>query len=249
MSRLNDAAAFSALVAPVIDRTAISVHPAVDRERVSALRGDNRFSPAALSLFAGMLLGGPISQHEFNELMRYQHFGSSDAFLVGLADRGAISMHTDGSFEATPAGAEVARQLVVIQAEALDSLWRPKHASLPGLSALILKARAAAVADQMSALSRLTGRAWLPAEPSHATRIWDAAVVLRMHRSDAHALAWAEQGHGALEMKQMPPSAERDAIEARTNELAAAPWTPLTADERLDLLAGLGALPGTGSPI
>jgi hypothetical protein len=196
-----------------------------------------------------MLLGGTISQHEFNELMRYQHFGSSDAFLAGLADRGAITMGADGSITATDAGAAVAEQLVRIQAATIAAVWAPKSITLPELAQLILKARSAAVADPMSTLSQLTSRAWLPPEPNDAALIWDAAVVLRMHRSDAHALAWAERGHSAQAMKAMAPSEERTAIEQRTNELAATPWEPLSPDERLQLLAGLGALPGLGSPI
>lgn len=249
MLQLNDASAFSALIAPVIDRTAISVHNAVEKEKVSALRGEHRFAPGALSLFAGMLLGGPISQHEFNELMRYQHFGSSDAFLAGLAERGAITMGADGSISPTAAGAEVARRLVLIQADTIAAVWAPKQPSLQELSHVIMKARAAAVADPLSTLSKLTGRAWLSPDASDASLIWDAAVVLRMHRSDAHALAWAERGHTAQAMKQMQASDERSVIEDRTNELAATPWVPLEPHERLQLLAGLGALPGLGSPI
>ena len=46
----------------------------------------------------------------------------------------------------------------------------------------------------------------------------------------------------------MEPGPRRDRIEVDTNRRAAAPWAALAADERLDLLAGLGALPGAGEP-
>ena len=248
-SALTDPALFSSFIAPAIDRTAISVHNAIDKDRVAALRGENRFHPAALGLFAGMLCGGPISNHEYDELMRYQHFGSSDAFLAGLADRGAVTVAADGSFAATPEALAVAKRLVVLQVEAVTQLFSPKEATLPLLASLLTRAREAAIADPLSSLSRLSGRAWLPDDATDAARIWDCAVVLRMHRSDAHAAAWQQAGHVASEMKGMAPSPERDAIEVRTNEHAATPWTVLSPDERITLLAGLAGLPGTGAPI
>ncbi len=249
MPLLEDAASFSALIAPVIDRTAISLHNAINKDALTALRGEHRFHPGALALFAGMLCGGPITGEEYSELMRYQHFGSPDQFLAGLADRGAITIAADGAFTATEAGLEVAKKVIDLQVQTVTQLFAPRSASLPQLNALITKSREAAMADPMSTLSRLSGRAWLPADTSDAAHIWDCSVVLRMHRSDAHATAWKEAGHVASEMKSMGASDGRTAIELRTNELAATPWLPLTPEERLTLLAGLGALPGTGAPI
>jgi hypothetical protein len=249
MTFLDDPAAYSSFVAPVIDRTAISLHNAVGKEQMTALRGEHRFHPGALALFAGMLSAGPISKAEFSELMRYQHFGSSDEFLTGLADRGAVTIADDGSFSATPAALDVAKNVVNLQAETVTKLFAPLATSLPELRGLINRCRVAAIEDPISTLSRLSGRAWLPEAASDAARIWDASVVLRMHRSDAHAKAWAEAGHSALSIRSLSPGTERAAIEARTNELAATPWAPLSSSERLTLLAGLGALPGTGSPI
>ncbi len=249
MTFLEDPAAYSSLIAPVIDRTAISVHNAVAKEQMTALRGDHRFHPGAVALFAGMLIAGPIAKAEFSELMRYQHFGSSDEFLAGLVVRGAVIMASDGSFSATPEALDVAKNVVNLQAETVTKLFGPLSAALPELRGLINRCRVAAMEDPISTLSRLSGRAWLPEGASDAARIWDGSVVLRMHRSDAHAKAWAEAGHSAASIRTLAPGAERAAIEARTNELAATPWAPLSSNERLTLLAGLGALPGTGSPI
>lgn len=249
MTSLDDPAAYSSLVAPVIDRTAISVHNAVVKEQMTALRGENRFHPAALALFAGMLCAGPITKAEYSELMRYQHFGSSDEFLAGLADRGAITIAADGSFAATAEAIGVAKGVANLQAATVTKLFSPLAPSLPELRSLITRCRVAAMDDPISVLSRLSGRAWLPESASDAALIWDSSVVLRMHRSDAHAKAWAEAGWTASEMRTLEAGPQRVAIEARTNELAAAPWAPLSGHERLTLLAGLGALPGTGSPI
>ena len=249
MSTLDDASSYSALIAPVIDRIAISVHNAVTRDEITALRGEHRFHPAALAMFAGTIAAGPIHQHEFAELTRYQHFGSTDSFVDGLVDRGAITIGEDGSLVPTAAGVEVAKSLVCLQAEAVSKLFAPLSASLPELCALITLARSAAVSDPLSLLARYSDRAWLPDNATDAVHIWDAAVVLRMHRSDAHAIAWKEAGRTVSEIRAMAPGPTRDAIEVRTNALAATPWIALSSNQRLRLLAGLGALPGTGSPI
>ncbi len=249
MTALEDAAAFSAYIAPVIDRTAISVHPVVDKEALKALRGDNKFSPAVLIMLAGNIATGPITAHEFNELSRYQHFGPNDALLAGMAERGAITIADDGTFAGTPAAIEMSRAIVRLQTAAVDTLFAPLQASLATIRPLMDAARSAAIADPMSMLATYASRSWLPDDASDASHIWNSSILLRLHRSDAHAKAWSEAGHTTTTIRQLGKGAERDAIETRTNELAAAPWVPLSPRERLTLLAGLAALPGTGSPI
>jgi hypothetical protein len=249
MSFLDSAASYSSLIAPAIDRTAISVHAAIDKQQVSDLRGEHRFAPQALSLFAAPLAAGPITATEFAEMSRYQHFGSMAPFVLGLAERGAIEIDDAGSLIPTADGQSVARQLVALQAATVDALWVPCAPSLPIIRSLMDAAVAKAKADPMSILAPFTGRAWLPEGASDGAHVWNNAVILRMHRADAHAAAWKEAGKDAAEMRAMGPTAERAAIEERTNELAATPWMALDSDERLALLAGLAALPGIGAPI
>ncbi len=246
---LSDASSFSALIAPLIDRTAISVHNAISKDALTALRGDHRFHPGALALIAGSLAAGPISGEEYSELTRYQHFGPSDTFLAGLADRGAIVLDDTGGFTATPAGLDVCKALVALQGETNEQLFRPRQASLNGLRAILDQAVAAAATDPHSLLARFTRRSWMPDDASDAAHIWNNSVVLRMHRADAHANAWKAEGLDAQTMRQLPPGAQRIKIEEATNRNAAFPWAKLSNEQRLTLLAGLGALPGTGSPI
>jgi hypothetical protein len=249
MTALDDAAAFSAFVAPVIDRTAISVHHAVDKEAIKALRGENKFSPAVLIMMAGNIATGPIGAHEFSQLSRYQHFGPNDALLAGMAERGAIVIADDGSFAGTPAAIEMSQAIVRLQAAAVDALFGPLQASLATIRPLMDSARAAAIADPMSMLATYASRSWLPDDASDAAHIWNSSVLLRLHRSDAHAKAWSEAGHTTATIRQLAKGPERDAIEVRTNELAAAPWVPLNPHERLTLLAGLASLPVPCSPV
>lgn len=249
MSELEDAAAFSSLMAPIVDRIAISVHNAVDKNELAALRGDHKFHPGALALFAGLLVAGPVAADEFAELTRYQHFAPTSVLLEGLAQRGAIVLADDFGFTATPDAVAVSKGVVELQAKAVTSLFSPLAARLPGLWSLVERAHNAAVADPNSLLSRLFDRSWLPDDATDAAKIWNSCVLLRMHRSDAHAMAWKEAGLTVQQIREMAPSPERMAIEVRTNQLAAAPWAGLAPSERLTLVAGLGALPGVGSPI
>lgn len=249
MNPLENAARFAALVAPLIDRAAISVHNAISKDAVTALRGDHAFHPGALALISCVVAAGPVTGHEYAELTRYQHFGPSDKLLTGLQERGAIVLESEGGFIATPAGAEVARALVTLQGQTNTELFAPVGHLLPELRRMLDVAAQAAAGDPDSVLGPFLGRGWMPEGASDAAHVWNNSVILRMHRSDAHATAWKEAGQTAQEMRVLPAGPERDAIEVRTNELASLPWLGLTADERLSLLAGLGALPGTGSPI
>ena len=249
MSMLEDPAVYAGMIAPIIDRTAISVSHAVDKASLVALRGTHRFHPAALVLLAGNIAAGSVAGDEFRQLTRYEHFGPAEPFLVGLAERGAITLSSDGTFEPTADGLEMAKAIVELQVATLVQLYAPRQSSLPALRSLMDRAAAAAAEDSSSPLARFSSRAWLPASALDGAHIWKHSVTLRLHRSDTHATAWTEAGYSAQEIRQLPPGPERSAIEVRTNELAAIPWTVLDGTERLTLLAGLGALPGTGSPI
>lgn len=67
-------------------------------------------------------------------------------------------------------------------------------------------------------------------------------TVLRYHRADAHRAAWQAAGLSAEEVQVLPAGPVRAAIDAETNRLDAPIYAALDADERLDLLGGLGAL-------
>ena len=71
--------------------------------------------------------------------------------------------------------------------------------------------------------------------------------TLRYHRADAHAAAWTAAGHTATSLGELPDGPERRAIELETDRRAAGPYSTLTADERLGVLADLAALPGSSA--
>ena len=71
------------------------------------------------------------------------------------------------------------------------------------------------------------------------SRLWSVVTVLRYHRADAHRAAWQAAGLSAEEVQVLPAG---PAMDAETNRLDAPIYAALDADERLDLLGGLGAL-------
>jgi hypothetical protein len=74
--------------------------------------------------------------------------------------------------------------------------------------------------------------------------------ALRYHRSDAHAAAWREAGRTAREMLALQEAGgpERDAIEARTNEIAAPIFAVLRPEDREPFLAALAELTALVEP-
>lgn len=85
---------------------------------------------------------------------------------------------------------------------------------------------------------------YLPDGVSPAYVLVERITCLRWYRFDAHVGAWEAAGLTGEQMRAGTEGAERDAIEAETNRRGAPPYAVLSADERLDFVAGLGALTG-----
>ncbi|MCC3763268.1 hypothetical protein K3N28_09310 [Glycomyces sp. TRM65418] len=64
----------------------------------------------------------------------------------------------------------------------------------------------------------------------------------RRHRADAHRAAWRAAGLTVDRIRALPEGPERAAIEADTDRCDEPGGAVLDADERLELLGGLGAL-------
>ncbi|GAB4003314.1 hypothetical protein GCM10029992_44490 [Glycomyces albus] len=82
-----------------------------------------------------------------------------------------------------------------------------------------------------------------PHGASAATILASRLGALRHHRADAHRSAWAEAGLTVDEIKALPAGPHRERIDAETNRRDEPIYGVLTDGERLELLAGLGALP------
>ena len=246
---LDDPVAFAALIAPVLDRAAIGVHLARPREAIVEIRerhGTDRLG-FLLEFRNPVLAGVNIPLSGLHAVVRYPAPGFVEEELDALVGGGLVTMDGDELLPTERAQA-IVDELVSVMDHVVNELWAWRSASFERVRALIETAidgaresGGPAFAVQTSAPIALPGR-------SDAFQLWNHLWPLRYHRADAHAAAWAADGLTAAEIAAMEPGDRRDRIEADTNRRAAPPWAALTADERLDLLAGLGALPGAGEP-
>jgi hypothetical protein len=246
---LDDPARFAALIAPVLDRAAIGVHLARPRDAVQEIRERHGVERLGFLLeFRNPVLAGvPIPLSGLHAVVRYPAPGFVDEELDALVGGGLVTMDGD-LLVPSPRAQVVVDDLVSVMDHVVNELWAWRASSFGRLQHLLESAidgardtGGAAFAVQTSAPVALPGR-------SDAFQLWNHLWPLRYHRADAHAAAWAADGLTAPEVATMEPGERRDRIEVDTNRRAAAPWAALTADERLDLLAGLGALPGAGEP-
>jgi hypothetical protein len=136
----------------------------------------------------------------------------------------------------------------VAVAAGAEELWdRRPIPTMPGLSAV---PRLADLVGRLLAAGAATGgpafRAMAPvSEPpgaSPAQRLISRLGALRHHRADAHRAAWSAAGLTLAELRALDGPARRE-IEDDTNGRDAPIYATLSPNERLDLLAGLGALP------
>ena len=130
-----------------------------------------------------------------------------------------------------------------VSADVVGQLWSQHEGSLAGLADLAGRLVRAALPTG--------GDAYTAVAPPHETADATAGLllhlrlsVLRYHRADAHAAAWQAAGLTSKDIREMPAGATRIAIEADTNQRAGVPYATLSPDERLTLLAALGAFAG-----
>ena len=153
-----------------------------------------------------------------------------------------LEVPDEGSFRLGARGRECVVELYRVMAAIVDELWAGHEALVTSLAGLADRAVRAAEATGGPAFGVMAP----PYEPEGATTaalLAERLTPLRFHRFDAHVAAWQAAGLTADEMRALAPGSRRDEIEEETNRRAAAPYAALDAAERLQLVAGLGALP------
>ena len=156
---------------------------------------------------------------------------------------GLLMRDASGAVQATERGLHFLGELFAVHARALRERWNPRF--VDRLNPLIARV--------LNAAGRTGGAAWAVQAPPHepsgtapAVALLNRLSTLRYHRADAHAAAWEAAGWSLAEASSMPWGIEwstaRQAIETDTNVRAAAPYSALSPDERLVLLADLAAL-------
>jgi hypothetical protein len=233
---------YAATLRQVIDRVHVSLRHAV-RPRIRELYGQRGLKPGLeIDLFYS-LLDHPVPEAAVAARMVYWPFDPAAEEAAGLVER------VDGHWQLTGPGREIAVKSARIFAEDAERLWshRPSP-SMPGLDAVaavlpllgrLLEAGQATGGPAFHALTPV----WEPSGASPSALLVSRVEALRHHRADAHRAAWAAAGLTVEQIQALGPGPERDAIEAETNRRDAPVYEALTAEERLVLLGGLGALP------
>ncbi|MEV6349682.1 hypothetical protein [Actinoplanes sp. NPDC051851] len=236
---------FAGRIRPVVDRVYIGVR-AASRERVMAVYAEHGVKPGFEGSFYFGLLARPMPAESFAAVTSYGSGDMSAELASGTAEVGA-----DGTWRLTERGRAVAMAVQEKIGEVAAQRWRPGpplDAMLPGVDAW---ERLADLVGRLLDAGRATGgpafRAMAPVyEPEGApaaVRLTTRLGALRHHRADAHRAAWRAAGLTARQVMELPAGAERRAIDAETDRLDQPIYDVLDARERIELLAGLGALP------
>lgn len=232
---------YAAVIRPVIDRIHVSLRHAA-RSEVRGLYTPRGLVPGVEIDAFYALLDHPIPDAALAARMVYVGFDPDAVAAQGLVE------FADGAWQLTGQGREVAVEAARILGRTAERLWsyRPSP-SLPGLAAveaaLPLVGRALKAGQETGGpVFRAYTPVWEPEEATASARLVARLEALRHHRADAHRAAWGAAGLTVDEIQALEPGPEREAIEAETNRRDEPLYDVLDADERLVLLASLGAL-------
>lgn len=240
-------ARFAALVAPIVDR--VFAYGMVACRVGGGAEVSARYGGPAN---AGYLiefrtrLADPVGAVEplgFAAVGRYRDPATQAEMLDQHVTAGMLRRSAEGSFAATERGRAYLAEISTVMDHVLPEMWQDHSDGVDRLLAPVGRLLAAGLSTGGRAFATMAPP-YEPAGTTPGTRLLNRLGTLRYHRADAHAMAWRMAGHTAESIQALTNGPERTAIEAETNRLAAAPFAVLTPDERLLLLADLGALPG-----
>ncbi|MEV0153542.1 hypothetical protein AB0H57_07345 [Micromonospora sp. NPDC050686] len=246
---------FAGLVAPAIDRVFVAGMLA-GRDGGGAELSQRYGGPAATGLLVEFRTrlaapGGVIDGSGFAAVTRYRNPAVTRRNLDKHVAHGTVVRRPDGGFTATERGADFLAEIYQVHAEVTEELWAGHDDRVARLveAAGRLLAYALLRADEPDAEPAPAFAAMAPPyEPeglAPGVQLLNRLGALRYHRADAHAAAWTAAGHTVTSVAELPLGLpERRAIEQETDRRAAGPYTALTAQERLEVLADLAALPG-----
>ncbi|WP_092383734.1 hypothetical protein [Micromonospora phaseoli] len=236
---------YAALIRPVIDRVYVGLR-STGRDRMRAVYDRYDVRPGFETSFYFGLLARPMTADSFAAATTY-----SGSDMSGELEQGIAEVDTDGTWRLTERGREVALAVQRALGDWAEEFWdRKPIATMPGLA---IVPRLADLVGRLLAAGQATGgpafRAMTPVyEPSDATptvRLTSRLGALRHHRADAHRAAWAAAGLTLAQLRALTlQDPQRQTIEEATNRLDEPIYQALSASERDELLAGLGALPG-----
>lgn len=249
---ITDAAAYAAVVRPAIDRVHAGLHVA-SRERARGIVERYGLRVGCLMDLRFALLARPLTPAGFAAVKRYATAEWREDEIEAQTEQGALAEGADGALHVTARGEKLLRAFYAVHAEVAEELWEVAGARIsPPTAAGPTVARLAELVGRLLDAGVHTGGPafaqmsppYEPADTPAGLLLFNRLAALRYHRADAHAAAWQDAGLTWQEIVDMPAGPDRAAIEADTNRRDAAPYTALTPAERVELLAGLAALPG-----
>jgi hypothetical protein len=229
------------LVAPVTDRLVIGILLRAQPGNRQLAEAHGLARSGGLVEFRYALLGGPVARSTADAVARYFSRGGLDEELDAQVAQGMISIDGD-RIVVTDGGRAFLHAVYDLHAGMTTEAWEAQLSNVEWLADVVGRLLAAGAATAGPAFAGM-GRPFERRGDPAALVLFNRLSALRYHRADAHAAAWAAAGHTAESIRAMAPGPARQAIEDDTNRRAAAPYAAITPDERLDLLAGLAALP------
>lgn len=235
---------YAAFIRPVVDRVYVGLVTS-GGDRIQAVYERFGARPGFESSFYFGLLARPMPADSFAAATTYSGADMTDELEQGIAEVDAV-----GTWRLTERGRVIAAAVQRAVGDWAEEVWshtviatQPGPAGVPRLVELVGRVLAAGLETGGPAF-RAMAPVYEPDDASPAMRLASRLGALRHHRADAHRAAWAAAGLTATQMQELPAGPARDAIEAETNRLDEPIHHVLSPDERLELLAGLGALPG-----
>lgn len=177
------------------------------------------------------------------EAMTYRVFDAAAETARGVA------VCEDGAWRLTGDGRDLAVAVYAAIGAAAGELWAHRPiATMPGLVAV--ERLSELVGVLLESGRPIGGPAFAGMVPVYTPSEADAATVLtarlgalRHFRADAHRAAWRVAGLTAEEVQALEPGPLRGRVEVETDVRDEPIYEVLGEAERLELLAGLGALP------
>ncbi|GGM00108.1 MULTISPECIES: hypothetical protein [Micromonospora] len=244
---------FAGLVAPTIDRVVVAGILA-GRDGGGAELSQRYGGPLATGFLVEFRTrlaapGGTVSAAGFAGVTRHRDPATCTRMLDKHVAHGMLHRRADGAFSATERGAAFLTEIYQVHAEVTEELWAGHDERVDRLVTTLgrLLAYALVAVEEETGPSEAFTAVAPPYEPdgtAPGVLLLNRLGALRYHRADAHAAAWTAAGHTAQSVEALPAGPEQRAIALETDRRAAAPYTVLTAEERLAMLADLAALPG-----
>ncbi len=232
------------LVAPIIDRLRFAVSNRI-RATTASLAGEaglTELGTRVLTTLRNTLPDREVTLDHIRAVFRYQPEDRLQASVAEALGAGVIEATATG-YRLAAGGQKLATMLLEATDAAAQELWPTRPDRIAALSATASRVMDAAEATAGPGY-RMVAPPYLPGSVSPAYVLVERVTALRWYRFDAHVAAWEAAGFTPETIRAITDGPEREAVEAETNRRAAPPYAALSPDERLDLIAGLGALTG-----